>query len=103
MGDVDVLVVNPRKRLITAIETKDVEIARIPPELANEIGKLLAGKDSAVHKHMARLEWLKIHVPEILRSFDIPQDEGSVERARARRGEPRSEIAPLAKESHAHR
>jgi hypothetical protein len=73
LGDVDVLVVNPRKRLITAVETKDVEIARIPPELANEIKRLLEGDDSAMHKHGDRVTWLRKHVPEILTWFGVPK------------------------------
>ena len=74
LGDIDVLVLNRELRLITALETKDVEFARTPVELASEVAKLAHGDHSASHKHDERLAWIRGHVPEILRRYGVEGD-----------------------------
>jgi hypothetical protein len=60
--------------VITAIETKDVEFARTPVEVANEVAKLAYGEHSASHKHEERLAWIRGHVPDILRRYGVDGD-----------------------------
>lgn len=69
LGDVDVLVADPRHRRLLAIETKDLAVARTPVELANELNETFRSSDrrpSAVEKHLKRVEWLRAHVCMIL-------------------------------------
>lgn len=70
-GDVDVLVLDSRRRRVLAVETKDFEQARTPFELSNELGKLFEGEDSALHHHSERLEWLQDHLEEVLKWFGV--------------------------------
>jgi hypothetical protein len=58
--------VNPRKRTVIAVETKDFELARTPFELSNELLKLFLGEGSAVAHHQKRVQWLQRHISEIL-------------------------------------
>ncbi|HTE84777.1 MAG TPA: hypothetical protein VK821_08585, partial [Dehalococcoidia bacterium] len=74
LGDIDVLVVNKQTRRITAVETKDLEFARTPAELSNEVSKLAMGSHSTAHKHRDRMEWARGHIDEILRWLEIPSD-----------------------------
>ena len=71
LGDVDVLVLDVRRRHVLAVETKDFEQARTPFELSNELEKLFQGEDSAVHHHSERLEWLDAHLDEVLRWLGV--------------------------------
>lgn len=69
LGDIDVLVADPRRRRLLAIETKDLEVARTPAELANELHQtFLVGQAhaSAVDKHLARVAWLRQYLRETL-------------------------------------
>lgn len=66
LGDVDVLVVNPVKHRIIAVETKDFELARTPFELSNELEKLFLGQGSAAAHHQRRIHWLERHTAEVL-------------------------------------
>jgi len=74
IGDVDVLVIDPSKKVAVAIETKDFELARTPPELRNEVDKLLEGDSSALAHHKERLAFLRAHVPELLQVIDSRVD-----------------------------
>jgi hypothetical protein len=69
LGDIDVLAADPRRRLLLAIETKDMEVARTPAELANELSEtFLVGLPhaSAVDRHLERVAWLRKHLRETL-------------------------------------
>jgi len=67
LGDVDVMVLDPRRRTLWAFECKDFEAARTPAELANEIERLV---DSGVPKHKRRIAWLSAHASEVVRCLD---------------------------------
>lgn len=75
LGDVDVLALHAATRTIIGVEAKDFEIARTPPEIANELDKLFVGspgKKATIDLHGARVAWLKEHVPEVLQSMGGP-------------------------------
>lgn len=76
IGDIDVLVIDPRRRRITAIEAKDFEQARTPYELANEIEKLFEGEDSTIRHHMERIEWLQEHTKKLLEWLEVDPGNG---------------------------
>jgi hypothetical protein len=62
LGDIDVLVGDPRRKRILVIECKDLSAARTPYEMANEFVELFVGshgKKSIVDKHLARAMWVK--------------------------------------------
>jgi hypothetical protein len=59
IGDIDVLVIDDKQKVLVAVEVKDFELARTPAELSNEMKKLFDGPKSASHHHQERLEFLK--------------------------------------------
>jgi hypothetical protein len=62
LGDVDVLVGDPRRKRILVIECKDLSAARTPYEMAKEFVELFVGghgQKSIVDKHLARAMWVK--------------------------------------------
>lgn len=73
LGDVDVLVVT-KSGAVLVIEAKAFEVARTPRELANEVGKLVSGTDSAVDRVQARAEVLKKHRRDVETLFGLPDD-----------------------------
>lgn len=45
LGEIDVLVIDPAKRQVTAIECKDLALARTPQELSNQLEGLMRGAE----------------------------------------------------------
>ncbi len=78
-GDVDVLCLDASDRQILSIECKNVNFARNPRAIANELERFVGekdGKNSWMQKHQKRDEWLKANVQMVQSAFnltDIPQ------------------------------
>jgi hypothetical protein len=75
LGDIDVLVIDPPRRQILAIETKDLAVARTPAEMSHELEGLFRGTGSrpaAIDRHLERAAWLREHIPEVLTWLRIP-------------------------------
>lgn len=78
LGDIDVLVADLKRKRLLAIETKDLEMARTPTELANELEATFAegGKHrSSLDRHLQRIRWLKKNKVETLKWLGL--DRGS--------------------------
>lgn len=73
LGDIDVLVANPKKRLLEVIECKSLALARTPNEMRNEIENLFGdGKHrSIIERHQRRTTWVNMHLKEILLWLNI--------------------------------
>ncbi len=74
LGDIDVLVVDPSRRILWAIETKDLAFARTPAELANELKTTFAAggrKPSAAERHLERTAWLRENLASVLGSLGL--------------------------------
>lgn len=71
LGDVDVLVAEQRTRRLLAYECKDLSIARVPPEIRNELEDLSVGDKSIIAKHQRRVDWLRGHVDLVLGELGI--------------------------------
>lgn len=71
LGDVDVLIVT-KSGGVLVIEAKAFEVARTPRELANEVEKLVSGKDPAVARVHARAEVLKSHRRDVETALGLP-------------------------------
>jgi hypothetical protein len=80
LGDIDVLVINPRRRKVLVAECKDLSIARIPYEMANELETLFEGKDgpATVDRHQRRTEWIEANLRLVLEHYGV-EIEGSWE------------------------
>jgi hypothetical protein len=69
LGDIDVLAIAPRRHVLLAIECKDLALARTPVEIQYQLKELVfdsPDKSSTIKKHLARTNWLKNHLGEVL-------------------------------------
>ncbi len=75
-GDIDVLMVNPRKRRIRLLECKDLAVARTPQEMANELQNVFqgrSGRKSIIEHHQERAQWVRDHLEQVLAWLGLPQ------------------------------
>jgi hypothetical protein len=75
LGDIDVLIAVPHRRVIVAVECKNLATARNPRELSTELDALVRGKGqskSTVDKHLDRVDWLRTHVVDVLSWLSLP-------------------------------
>jgi hypothetical protein len=78
LGDIDVLAVNPKKRVLWAVEVKDLAFARNPAELANELENIFrtqGNKRASVDKHLERVAWLRDNLALTLEWLGLPASE----------------------------
>ncbi|MGE4053425.1 MAG: hypothetical protein AB7F99_01395 [Vicinamibacterales bacterium] len=73
LGDVDVLVVDPRSKSMYAIETKDFSTSRNPAEFRSEGEKL----SKAIEIHQERVDWIEAHLAEVLTWLNIRVEQAS--------------------------
>jgi hypothetical protein len=69
LGDIDVLAADLGRRVLYVVECKDLAMARTPYELSTEIRELILGtegKKSAVEKHSARVNFVRLHLKETI-------------------------------------
>lgn len=74
LGDVDVLCLDAGHRRILSIECKNVNHARNPREIRNELERFLGDKehsDSWVGKHQKRHQWLEGNLAVVQAAFDL--------------------------------
>jgi hypothetical protein len=79
LGDIDVVVINSKKRRILVVECKDFALARNPHEVASEMEALFRGnekKDAAVVKIAKRGQWLSRRVAQLLEDQQLPSTNG---------------------------
>jgi len=74
IGDIDVLVADPRRRRLLAVDTKHLVPGRAPHELRNEFESTFAvggRKRSGVDHQLERVEWLELHLTEVLATLGL--------------------------------
>jgi hypothetical protein len=79
LGDIDVLVADPERRVLTAIDTKNLAVGRTPMEIAREIRRTFTSdgsKPAALDKHAERREWLSEHLEAVLAWLRLRRTEG---------------------------
>jgi hypothetical protein len=75
IGDVDVLIVDPKQFVILAVEVKDFDFARTPIELRREIDKLLGDEGSAISHHIERLNFLRANSGLVVNELGYKSDQ----------------------------
>jgi len=76
-GDVDVLAADPVEHVVHVLESKDLEGARTPAELHNELEQTFAvgrEKRSAADKHLDRIAWIDGNLAEVLDWLGLPPE-----------------------------
>jgi hypothetical protein len=79
LGDIDVLVVDRKRKRLLLVECKDLAQARTPYEMGSEIINLFRGsrdKKPIVLLHQRRIEWVREHLNELLHWLDIKMTKG---------------------------
>lgn len=74
LGDIDVLAAIPNLRIVRAIESKDLSIARTPVELGHQAVATFRGTGehrSDVDRHVERSSWLAEHMADVLAFLGI--------------------------------
>jgi len=74
LTDIDVLAADVANRVIYALECKDLEGARTPAELDNELTNTFrsgGAKRSAAEKQVERVAWLTARIPQTLRHLGV--------------------------------
>ncbi len=85
LGDLDVVSADETTRVLYLEECKDLQGARTPAELHNEIANTFASgvtPKSALDKHQERIAWVAAHLSEVLGELDISDTNGWVIRGR---------------------
>jgi hypothetical protein len=80
LGDVDVLVAEPDRKALVAVEVKDIAMALTPSELADELAEYFETPDdakraAAMDRHQERVAWLKDHIADVLAEFSFNADD----------------------------
>jgi len=74
LGDIDVLVINARAKVVYVLECKDLSIARNPYEVHHELNNLFVGtkkKPSIVEKHSRRTTWIMNNLDFMLSNYGV--------------------------------
>ena len=84
LGDIDALVIDPRRRQILVIDTKAVQPAKTPSEIAQEAADLFGDRpDSTAARQRARASWVERNLPGVIglsgSSVPVDPDTWSVE------------------------
>ena len=80
LGDIDVLVIDSAKRQITAVECKDLALARTPQELSSQLEGLMGGAEHSqgalTTRHGSRVTWVRENVADVLAHFGVATPDG---------------------------
>lgn len=74
LGDIDILIIDEERKKIYATEVKDFNFSRNPYEIQMEYEKLFVDspkKKSYVTKHQRRVEWLKLHMEDVITYYGL--------------------------------
>jgi len=76
LGDIDVFALDVKNRKIVLIEAKNLEVARTPTELRNEVKQLIGPGNSAIERLKEREDWIRSHMNTVLTEFKIHNRNG---------------------------
>ncbi|WP_312345267.1 SEC-C domain-containing protein [Chryseobacterium binzhouense] len=73
IGDIDVLIIDPSKKILFSLESKSMSPSRNIMEMVSEVNKLFGndGESGWVDKHMDRDIWLKNNKDQITKKYGI--------------------------------
>ena len=80
LGDIDVFYIVPEKRKIVVGEVKDFSFAKSPYEMDQEYKRIFVDGDKPCYmtKHKRRVNWVKNHIDDVKKHFDLPDGKWSV-------------------------
>ena len=75
LGDIDVLYISKKHKIIGIIETKNFDMARNFYEISNEYKKMFDSNNSKslYKKHKHRVNWIVNHIDDIIEEYKLPK------------------------------
>jgi hypothetical protein len=70
-GDIDVLLIDKRRKRLIAIQCKNIEPAHDPHAHAYELKEFLHGEKSIIAKHRNQADWLRSNVKDVLSALKV--------------------------------
>jgi len=71
IGDVDILIIDERNRILYSLECKSMSPSRNGKETVEELSKLFSGDDAWVDKHLKREKWLTSNLDKVGKHYDV--------------------------------
>ncbi len=71
LGDIDIAAVHTGRNELLVLEVKDLETARTPAELTNEVDNLIGEGNSAIRRLKQRATWVKQHLDATLGELGV--------------------------------
>jgi len=71
LGDIDIAAIHRGRNELLLLEVKDLETARTPAELTNEVDNLIGEGNSAIRRLKQRTVWVHQHLEAVLRELGI--------------------------------
>ncbi len=74
LGDIDVLLINPKKHRIVVIEVKEFSFSKTPYEIHREYLKLFCDTEQEtcyITKHKRRVQWIKEHISDVIAYYGL--------------------------------
>ena len=83
LGDIDVFYIVPEKRKIVVGKVKDFSFAKSPYEMDQEYKRIFVDGDKPCYmtKHKRRVNWVKNHIEDVKKHFDLPDGKWAVRAA----------------------
>ena len=81
IGDIDVLLIIPKKKKIIVAELKDFSFSKTPYEMYQEYNKMFCDKGEKLcyySKHSRRVEWIKSHINDVVSHYKLTGDKWKV-------------------------
>ena len=82
IGDIDVLIINPKKKKIIVAEVKDFSYTKSPYEMHQEYLRVFCDqKDKLcyISKHKRRVNWMKNHIEDIITHYNLAQGKWKID------------------------
>jgi len=82
LGDIDVLIINPKKKKIIVVETKDFTFSKTPYEMHRQYLNVFCDDDKNlcyISKHKKRVEWIKNHIADVIIEYKLDMIKWKVE------------------------
>lgn len=81
LGDIDVLIINKKKKKIIVCEAKDFSVTKSPYEMYQEYLEVFCDKGDRlcyVSKHKRRVAWIKEHISDVISHYNLESGKWSV-------------------------
>ena len=82
LGDIDLLIILPRKKKIIVAEVKDFEFTKCPYEMHRQYEDVFCdkkGKLCYMSRHNRRVEWVSKHMADVIAQYNLPDGKWKVE------------------------